>query len=101
MLRAKRTEMMLDGLKMNKAEIVLYEIVKSKRELKDCFRFSYEGRDYKCLSMSEKIKAGLEVSQLVQRLSGRNYIKIMTPELHLSKGKMIFLLFCCVFTFCS
>jgi len=70
---AKRIELMLDGLKMNKTEIVLTEIVKTTGEIKDCFRFSYEGRDYKCLSLSEKVKAGLEVSTLIQRLSGRSY----------------------------
>jgi hypothetical protein len=68
-----RIELMLDGLKMSNAEIVLTEIIKSTGEVKDCFRFSYDGRDYKCLSLSEKICAGVEVSVLIQRLSGRNY----------------------------
>lgn len=70
---AKRIELMLDGLKMSSTEIVLTEIVKSTGEIKDCFRFSYEGRDYKCLSLSEKVRAGLDVATLIQRLSGRNY----------------------------
>jgi hypothetical protein len=52
---------------------VLTELVKSTGEVKDCFKFSYDGRDYRCLSLSEKIKAGLEVSGLIKRLSGRNY----------------------------
>jgi hypothetical protein len=68
-----RAELMLSHLKMNRAEIVLTEVVRSTGEVKDCFRFSYEGRDYRCLSLSEKIKAGLEVSDLIKRLSGRNY----------------------------
>ncbi len=70
---AKRIELMLDGLKMGSTEIVLTDIVKSTGEIKDCFRFSYEGRDYKCLSLSEKVRAGLDVATLIQRLSGRNY----------------------------
>jgi len=70
---AKRIELMLGGVKMNNTEIVLMEIIKSTGEVKDCFRFSYEGRDYKCLSLSEKVRAGLEVATLIQRLSGRNY----------------------------
>ncbi len=70
---AKRIELMLDGLKMSSTEIVLTDIVKSTGEIKDCFRFSYEGRDYKCLSLSEKVRAGLDVATLIQRLSGRNY----------------------------
>ena len=70
---AKRIELMLDGLKMSSTEIVLTELVKTTGEIKDCFRFSYEGRDYKCLSLSEKVRAGLDVTILIQRLTGRNY----------------------------
>lgn len=70
---AKRVELMLDGLKMGNTEIVLTELVKSTGEIKDCFRFSYEGREYKCLSLSEQVRAGLEAAMLIQRLSGRNY----------------------------
>ena len=68
-----RAELTFANLKMNRTEVVLSEVVKSTGELRDCFRFSYDGRDYKCLSLSEKIKAGLEVSELIKRLSGRNY----------------------------
>lgn len=70
---AKRIELMLNGLKMSSTEIVLTEIIKTTGEIKDCFRFSYEGRDYKCLSLSEKVRAGLDVAVLIQKLSGRNY----------------------------
>ncbi len=69
----KRVELMLKGLKMNHTEIVLTEIVKTTGEIKDCFRFSYDEKDYKYLSLSERVRAGLEVSMLLQRLSGRNY----------------------------
>lgn len=69
---AKRIELMLNGLKMCSTEIVLTEIIKTTGEIKDCFRFSYEGRDYKCLSLSEKVRAGLDVAVLIQKLSGRN-----------------------------
>lgn len=69
----KRIELMLDGLEMSSTEIVLTEIIKSTGEVKDCFRFSYDGRDYKCLSLSEKVRAGLDVAMLIQRLSGRKY----------------------------
>ena len=37
------------------------------------FRFTYNGRRYDRLSLSEKIRAGAEVSELVKRLTGRNY----------------------------
>jgi DNA repair exonuclease SbcCD ATPase subunit len=70
---AKRIELMLEGLKMSNTEIVLTEIVKTTGEVKDCFRFSYDGRDYKCLSLSEKIRVGLDMATLIQRLSGRSY----------------------------
>lgn len=70
---AKRVELMLDGLKMGNTEIVLTELVKTTGEIKDCFRFSYEGREYKCLSLSEQVRAGLDAAMLIQRLSGRNY----------------------------
>lgn len=42
-------------------------------EVKDVFKFTYGGRYYNRLSLSEKIRAGLEVSELVKRLTGRNY----------------------------
>ncbi len=70
---AKHIELMLNGLKMSSTEIVLTEIIKTTGEIKDCFRFSYEGRDYKCLSLSEKVRAGLDAAVLIQKLSGRNY----------------------------
>ena len=70
---AKRIELMLNGLRMTSTEIVLTEIVKTTGEVKDCFRFSCDGRDYKCLSLSEKVRAGLDVAVLIQKLSGRNY----------------------------
>ena len=41
--------------------------------MKDVFRFEYNGRRYDRLSLSEKIRAGMEVSELMKRLTGRNY----------------------------
>ena len=58
---------------LNKVDIVLFEAVKKTGVAKDVFKFSYDGRPYKYLSLSEKIKAGLEVSELLKRLTGRNY----------------------------
>jgi len=69
----KRIELMLNGLTMSNTEIVLTEVIKTTGEVRDCFRFSYDGRDYRCLSLSEKVRAGLDVSLLIQRLSGRKY----------------------------
>lgn len=48
-------------------------MVKSTGEVKDAFKFTYNGRRYDWLSLSEKIRAGMEVSELMKRLTGRNY----------------------------
>ena len=50
-----------------------YDVVKSTGEVKDTFKFTYGGRRYDRLSLSEKIRAGMEVSELMKRLTGRNY----------------------------
>lgn len=70
---SKRAELTFSQLKMNKVEISLYDVVKSTGEAKDTFKFTYDGRRYDRLSLSEKIRAGMEVSELVKRLTGRNY----------------------------
>lgn len=69
----KRAELTFSQLKMNKVEISLYDVVKSTGEAKETFKFTYGGRRYDRLSLSEKIRAGMEVSELVKRLTGRNY----------------------------
>ena len=70
---SKRTEMLFSALKMNRVEISLYDVVKTTGEVKDAFKFTYAGRRYDRLSLSEKIRAGMEVSELMKRLTGRNY----------------------------
>ena len=50
-----------------------YDVVKSTGEVKDTFKFTYGGRRYDRLSLSEKIRAGMEVAELMKRLTGRNY----------------------------
>lgn len=70
---AKRAEMLFSALKMNRVEISLYDVVKTTGEVKDVFKFTYAGRRYDRLSLSEKIRAGMEVSKLMMRLTGRNY----------------------------
>lgn len=69
----KRAELTFSQLKMNKVEISLYDVVKSTGEAKETFKFTYGGRRYDRLSLSEKIRAGMEVSELMKRLTGRNY----------------------------
>mgnify|MGYP000333809383 CR=1 FL=1 len=55
---SKRVEINFSKLRMNRVSITLYDVVKSTGEVKDVFRFTYEGRDYICLSHSERIRAG-------------------------------------------
>lgn len=70
---SKRAELTFSQLKMNRVEISLYDVVKSTGEVKDTFKFTYSGRRYDRLSLSEKIRAGMELSELIKRLTGRNY----------------------------
>ena len=70
---SKRAELTFSQLKMNRVEISLYDVVKSTGEVKDTFKFQYGGRRYDRLSLSEKIRAGMEVSELMKRLTGQNY----------------------------
>ncbi len=70
---SKRVELTFSALKMNRVEISLYDVVKTTGERKDAFKFTYGGRRYDRLSLSEKIRAGMEVSELMKRLTGRNY----------------------------
>ena len=58
---------------MNRVAFSLYDVVKTTGEMKDTFKFTYNGRQYDRLSLSEKIRAGMEVSELMKRLTGRNY----------------------------
>ncbi|MBQ9349300.1 MAG: hypothetical protein IJT94_18505, partial [Oscillibacter sp.] len=59
---AKKAEMLFSSLRMNRAEISLFDVVKSTGLVKDVFKFTYGGRRYDRLSLSEKIRAGMEVS---------------------------------------
>ena len=70
---SKRAELTFSQLKMNRVEISLYDVVKSTGEDKETYKFQYGGRRYDRLSLSEKIRAGMEVSELMKRLTGRNY----------------------------
>ena len=70
---ARRTELMLGGLQLDKVRIQLTELVKTTGELKDTFKITYEGREYRKLSLSERTWAGLELSAMLSALAGREY----------------------------
>ena len=69
----KRTELILDELNMPNVRFVLFEVVRSSGEVKNTFKFSYKGLDYRCLSLSEKIRAGIEMSALLRKLCNVDY----------------------------
>ena len=70
---AKRVELGLSRLRMNRVAISLYEVAKTTGEIRDVFKFTYEDRPYVCLSGSERIRAGLEVAELVKGLVGVDF----------------------------
>ena len=68
-----RNELTFRGLPLDKVGFSLYDILKTTGEVKNAFRFTYGDRDYRKLSHSERIFAGMEVSELIKALTGRNY----------------------------
>ena len=83
---SRRAELVFEAVKMNRVSISLYDVAKSTGEVRDVFKFNYEDRPYICLSHSEKIRAGLEVSELIKRIAGVNFPvfidDILKQELH-------------------
>lgn len=69
----KKNELLFAPLQMNRVSISLSEVMKTTGEVKDTFQFTYDGKSYAKLSLSEKLRAGLEIAELVKRLSGRRY----------------------------
>ena len=70
---AKRSELALAGLKTTDVSIKLFEVVRTTGEVKPCFKFLYGGREYPTLSLSEKIKAGLEITAMLRELIGVDF----------------------------
>ena len=70
---AERVRQRFDHLDLNRVSISLYEVSKTTGEVRVVFKFNYEDRPYVILSLSEKIKAGLEVSELLKKIAGINY----------------------------
>ena len=70
---AERVRQRFDHLDLNRVSISLYEVSKTTGEVRDVFKFNNEDRPYVILSLSEKIKAGLEVSELLKKIAGINY----------------------------
>lgn len=70
---SERGKLTFQGLPLDKVGFSLYDVYKTTGEVKNTFRFTYEGRDYRKLSHSERVFAGMEVSELIKALTGRNY----------------------------
>ena len=58
---------------LDKVEIELQKIVKSTGEIKDTFEVKYMGKKHTIISASEKIKAGLEITDMIINLTGLYY----------------------------
>ncbi len=67
-----QSEMQMEKLCTQNVSIRLHEVVKTTGEYKNVFRFAYKGRTGR-LSRSERLRAGLEVTKLLQQLTGRCY----------------------------
>ena len=70
---ATRNKMLFEQLHTQSVACKLFDIVKSTGEIKETWKFTYEGRDYRCLSHSEKVLAGMEMVELLKKLLGRCY----------------------------
>lgn len=71
--QSERAALLFAPVKMYKAGLKLYEPMKESGELRDVFKLTWDGRDYVRLSLSERMRCGLEVVELLSRLSGKRY----------------------------
>ena len=69
----KRAELATAELNMPNVKIRLFEIIRGTGEVKPAFKFDYKGREYTALSLSEKTLAGIEISALIRRITGKDY----------------------------
>lgn len=71
--QSERAALLFAPVQMHKAGLKLYEAMKESGELRDVFKLTWDGRDYVRLSLSERMRCGLEVVELLSRLSGKRY----------------------------
>ena len=69
----KRTELATKELNMPNVKLRLFDVVRSTGEVKSTFKFDYKGREYTTLSLSEKTLAGIEISAMLRRITGKDY----------------------------
>ena len=58
---------------LDETDIILSKIVKSTGESKDCFEITYKGIEFKLLSTSEKLRAGLEIINLLKYYANADF----------------------------
>ena len=71
--QSERAALLFAPVQMCKAALKLCEPMKESGELRDVFKLTYGGRDYVRLSLSERVRCGLEVAELLSRLSDKSY----------------------------
>ena len=69
----KRTELATQELQMPNVKIRLFDVVRSTGEVKNTFKFDYKDREYTTLSLSEKTLAGIEITAMLRRITGKDY----------------------------
>lgn len=69
----KRAELATADLDMPNVKIRLFDIVRGTGEVRNAFKFDYKGREYTTLSLSEKTLAGIEISAMIRRITGKDY----------------------------
>ncbi len=66
----KKTELATASLQMPHVGIRLFDVFRTTGEVVNAFRFDYNGRDYRTLSLSEKTLAGVEIAAMVRAVTG-------------------------------
>lgn len=65
----QRAELAVKDIQMPNVKIKLFEVVHTTGEVKGVFKFTYKGRDFECLSLSEKILAGIEITAMLRKIT--------------------------------
>lgn len=73
--QATKSRLMMEQIKqyLDKADITLWEIVKSTGEVKPTFELIYDGQPFAGMSNSNRIRCGLEISRLINKITGADY----------------------------
>ena len=71
--QSERAALLFAPVQMHRAGLKLCEARKESGELRDVFKLTWDGRDYVRLSLSERVRCGLEVVELLSKLSGKRY----------------------------